>query len=649
MISYFSRFPFVRIVLFWMIGILFAGFVYWPILGCLGFMLPGRVCKSIGVSSMIVVFAMAWTTYLKPVLPALPHDGFVFRVEGTVEEKPASWSILARCMGLRDSTQVWSSTTGLLRLYLTKELPKPKSGDVYAVRQSVKSFAMPLFPFEKDWRDYYTAKGIGGTAYISLDRIRMLRKGTQEWSFFEKAQGHFVSLLERAFEPGRDRDVAEAMLLGVKTKIDFETLSAYSALGAIHILSVSGLHVGLLYMGLSLLFGFLLKRRPAGPYVFFLLMMALLWCYAGISGFSLPVLRSAWMFSVILFAKTFLRRQESLNTLAFSAFVLLFLHPSSLYDPGFQLSYLAVWGLLVFQQRWASLWQATGWLRWPLTQVWELTCVALAAQVFTWPLIVYYFHQLPHPLSFFLLNPFLILGSSIALFLGFLLLAMGSFLPEWAFQPVAYLLRTSFQWLHGLMFSWVERVTSVIPFLRISIFEILSYFLAIAVLVWAPRRWKGLAFLWVGLVFLPAEPVRTAAYVSQYKGEAVWVAMNGRSSIASLPAGLDPAWIQSHVSPLWANSGVKDTLTRRWPSSGNVQWQYRGRKFAYVREPTEARGQQQLILGKEMKYRDADWLKSWSQATWYFLKKPSPYWMGVLKPYLPEKYYFLDERPAIRL
>jgi hypothetical protein len=72
-------------------------------------------------------------------------------------------------------------------------------------------------------------------------------------------------------------------------------------------------------------------------------------------------------------------------------------------------------------------------------------------------------------------------------------------------------------------------------------------------------------------------------------------------------------------------------------------------KFAYVREPTEARGQEHLILGKEIKYRDSDWLKSWSGATWYFLKKPSPYWMGVLKPYLPEKYYFLEERPAIRL
>lgn len=647
MISYFSRFPFVRICLLWMLGIYLSGSSYG--LSCLVFLLffPSRLLKSIGLSALLTVFAMAWTAHLQPVDQKLPEDGFVCRIEGVVESKPKSWSVLARSLGVRDASGTWALQPGLYRLYIAKQVPKPRAGDVYAVRQKVKSIAAPLFPFEKDWRDYFTKKGIGGTAYISQDLILLLHKGVEDLSFFEMAQGYFVGLLERAFEPGRDRDVAEAMLLGVKTKIDFETLSTYSALGAIHILSVSGLHVGLLYMGLSFLLGFLLKRRPIGPYVFFALMMALLWCYAGISGFSLPVLRSAWMFSVILFAKTFLHRQQSLNTLAFSAFVLLFLHPASLYDPGFQLSYLAVWGLLSFQPRWAKLIQFSGWYRWPLTQIWELTCVALAAQVLTWPLIIYYFHQLPHPLSFFLLNPFLILFSSIALFFGFVFLAIGSFLPEWAFQPLAYLLSSSFRLLHGLMFHWVERFTSVIPFLHISLLEIGLYFLAIAVAVWAPRRWKVWACIW--LLFWQTPESEPAAFLGTFKGEAVWVENNGNRTIASLPASVDPAWIQSHLSPLWANSGVQDTLTRRWPSTGNLQWNYRGQGFAYVRIPTESRGQQHLIIGKEIKYRDVVWLKSWSGATWYFLKKPSIYWLGELKSYLPKTYYFLDEHPAILL
>ena len=148
MISYFSRFPFVRILLFWILGILLSGFAYWPMLGCLGFLIPGRVFRSVGISSLIVVFAMAWTAYLMPVLPVLPRDGFVVRVEGSVEEKPKSWSVLARCMGSRDSAQVWSSSSGLYRLHLAKTLPKPQAADVFAVRQAVKPFPLPLFPFE---------------------------------------------------------------------------------------------------------------------------------------------------------------------------------------------------------------------------------------------------------------------------------------------------------------------------------------------------------------------------------------------------------------------------------------------------------------------------------------------------------------------
>ena len=93
----------------------------------------------------------------------------------------------------------------------------------------------------------------------------------------------------------------------------------------------------------------------------------------------------------------------------------------------------------------------------------------------------------------------------------------------------------------------------------------------------------------------------------------------------------------------------RSALTRRWPEKGNLQWKYRNETYAYVREPTEAKGQQHLILGKEVKYRDKEWLKSWQKATWYFLKKPSAYWLGELKPYLPQQYYFLDEQPAIQL
>ena len=124
-----------------------------------------------------------------------PADGFVFRVEGAVESKPKTWSVLARCLGVRSSVS-WLVRPALFRLYLSKQVGRPQEGNLYVVKQSIKPFAAPLFPFEKDWRDYYAAKGIGGTAYISADRIRLLKKGVEGIAFFDTARAFFVKILD---------------------------------------------------------------------------------------------------------------------------------------------------------------------------------------------------------------------------------------------------------------------------------------------------------------------------------------------------------------------------------------------------------------------------------------------------------------------
>jgi competence protein ComEC len=150
------------------------------------------------------------------------------------------------------------------------------------------------------------------------------------------------------------------------------------------------MHVGLLYIGLSFIFGFLLKKGRLGAWVFFLIMMILLWLYAGISGFSAPVLRSAWMFSLMLFAKSFGFQRNTINLLAFSCFVLLVYDPNQLFQSGFQLSYLAVLGLLIYQSRISNLVKINfnpPIIRYFAQQIWDLSTVAVAAQIFTLPFI----------------------------------------------------------------------------------------------------------------------------------------------------------------------------------------------------------------------------------------------------------------------
>ena len=248
-------------------------------------------------------------------------------------------------------------------------------------------------------------------------------------------------------------------------------------------------HVGLLYMGLQFLFGFIKRFRPYGPQVYFALIMVVLWTYAAMTGFSAPVLRSAWMFSVLLFAQVFRLRSHPINIWAFSCFVLLVIQPNVLFQVGFQLSYAAVLGHILFQSKLVQLWSPKTWLA---KQTWELTCVAMSAQFFTWPLIIYYFHQFPNPFYFFLLNPVLVFLSTLTLGMGFLYLILA---PLFVYVPIVFsalghLLLFSFELLHSLMFYTTGRFQTVISFVRLSGFELVSYYLGICLMWywWITRR-----------------------------------------------------------------------------------------------------------------------------------------------------------------
>lgn len=469
--------------------------------------------------------------------------------------------------------------------------------------------------------------------------------------------------------PGINLDVAKTMLLGVKSSIDFETMAVYSSLGAIHILSVSGLHVGLLYVGLSFIFGFLLRKGRVGKLLFFLLMMVLLWVYAGISGFSDPVLRSAWMFSVMLFAKAFLYHPNGINTLAFSCFILLVFKPMALFDPGFQLSYLAVLGLIIFQQKWASLINFNfrfRFLQFILKNGWELTCVALAAQIFTWPLIIYYFYQFPNPFWFLLLNPILIVLSTISLSVGFILISISPLLVYFKFDHLLHFLGVildfSFSMLHVIMFRFVYLFHPIIPFLKIHLIEVFIYFgLIICFCCWLhyrKRLYMSFAILIVGFEILfhiiPA-PHCQQSYLSHYKGYPVFVVITGIKSHFFVPNGmmLDPLWIQGHLSPLWANFGVRDTIGHYYEQNLNYQWVYERKKFILLnRAAIKPDGiGYTVIISKNVRMKKPVWLRTWDYSNLFMVNKPSLYeqnlWLTFYPKQVKKQVVFLDQNAAM--
>lgn len=185
--------------------------------------------------------------------------------------------------------------------------------------------------------------------------------------------------------------VASTLILGYKADLSNDVLQAYSKTGTIHVLSVSGAHVAILFLLLNYVFGFL-DSRKYGKLFKAILIVAIIWYYALLTGFSPAVCRAAVMLSLIIVGKTYSRYINMLNILAISAFFLLLYNPYFITDVGFQLSYLAVAGLVVFQPIVYGLVKVNN--KW-IDKLWALGSISIAAQVITFPLSAYYFHRFP--------------------------------------------------------------------------------------------------------------------------------------------------------------------------------------------------------------------------------------------------------------
>jgi competence protein ComEC len=220
--------------------------------------------------------------------------------------------------------------------------------------------------------------------------------------------------------------VIEALLLGQRQQISKELRTSYANAGAIHILAISGLHIGILVFLLQ----FLLKpltRIRYGNGLKLLLMLSILWSFAFISGLSASVVRAVTMFTAIVIATHFRRQTDTLQVLTVSMFFLLICKPHFLFDVGFQLSYAAVFAIVCLQPLWKKLWNPTSFLG---KSFWGLLTVSLSAQLGVLPLSLYYFHQFPG--LFFVANLTIIPVLGIILALGILVIVLAYFqiLPE---------------------------------------------------------------------------------------------------------------------------------------------------------------------------------------------------------------------------
>jgi len=186
--------------------------------------------------------------------------------------------------------------------------------------------------------------------------------------------------------------VGAALILGDKKELDPALKQSYSITGAMHVLAVSGLHVGFIYLLFNFLLSLVKINHKAWRAVKLVLLIAIIWLFAFITGASPSVSRAACMFTFLAFGRFFNRHTNIYNTLAASAFLLLLINPLFLCHPGFLLSYAALTGILFFQH---SIYQLIYIKNKVPDYLWKLVSLSIAAQLTTFPLSLYFFHQMP--------------------------------------------------------------------------------------------------------------------------------------------------------------------------------------------------------------------------------------------------------------
>lgn len=336
----------------------------------------------------------------------------------------------------------WKPVSGRVIVYLDKTGGAiPRYGEVWLVSGSPRPIDPPLNPGEFNYKRYLSYRNIAYQQYLRPfqrrilghdppSRITQLATSVNRWA---------DSVFTRQVGSRAEYGIVNAMILGVRDDLDTEMYRAYSTAGAVHILSVSGMHVGILFAVLTFVLSFLI-RRPRGKLLMAALQLLILWFYALVTGFSPPVLRSAGMFTILIVANASGRQQQLANTLGASAFFILCYDPYALFSAGFQLSYLAVAGIGAWQ---SSLAQAITFRHTWANKLWELTAVAIVAQLITFPLGVFYFHQFP---TYFLLANPIVMGLSFILLPLAMATLAGSWVPYlndvlgWCLQKTAWLL-----------------------------------------------------------------------------------------------------------------------------------------------------------------------------------------------------------------
>jgi len=338
----------------------------------------------------------------------------------------------------------------------------------------------PFNPNQFDYGNYLEHKEIYGQVYSKTNDVKIIGSQNSLRYYFSNYREKLITNLKKTSLSENSLTVVVALLLGQKHDMSPVIMKEYQAAGAVHILAVSGLHVGIIMYFLL----FLLKPMPntkRANWIKVILIILTLWAFALLAGLSPSIVRSATMFSFLTVGMNIKRTVNIYHTLLVSMLLILLISPSFIYDIGFQLSYLAVFFILLLQPILKSIWKPKNKI---LNYFWDIITVSTAAQIGVMPLSIYYFHQFPG--LFFLTNMIVLPLLSVIMAIGILVLVLSVIgtVPHFLVQILDLLLKIMNNFIHTIA-SFDSFTFQNIPFTKEMLW--LFYLMIVTLIFWIKK------------------------------------------------------------------------------------------------------------------------------------------------------------------
>ena len=405
------------------------------------------------------------------------------------------------------SVDTMFSTCGAILVYfeLDSTAITLAPGDIVLCEVNPRSVRKNANPHVFDYKQYLDNRNIHYQGFIKVDKWRLLARGALPW-YWQKAttlRQYSLGVIDKHIDEIDHKAVLSAMLLGVRSLISDELYDAYTDTGAVHVLAVSGLHVGIFTGVLYWFLGLFRINYPWYKWAKLLLILLVVWSFVLVTGAAPAVTRAATMCSLVVVAHTLNKQANTYNVLAITALIMLLYNPLMLFQASFQFSFLALWSILFFMP--ILIGHYTPEHKW-FQKLLAFIYVSVAAQVLVLPLTIYYFHKMAS--YFWLSGIFVIPAASFILCLGLLLLlfdGLGQYMGIFNLLN-EYVISTALEciiWLNNFLISCIQQFPlSAIDGLWLSTTELIILYAGIVLSMIAFAKHKGWILICGMLVFL---------------------------------------------------------------------------------------------------------------------------------------------------